>query len=235
MKQAVLGTSQEWLKYQYAFVPLMSDTKSLAETVAGRLLDLPTTRYFRRKARGGWTAPAVRRNVINSGGVVQSEEYTDTYMYERGGAWQITNPELYVQNLLGLADPFSTAWEKVPYSFVVDYFVPIGQWLHSVHTQTGVTYYNGYETLFVKRSGVFRKTAHTGTTNYSDSTEVVVYESYQHRRTVKAAEPSFSYTLANQPELSLTKVTNLFALFASNWLGGGAKTRQSASSSFRGD
>lgn len=38
------------------------------------------------------------------------------------------------------ADPFSTAWELVPFSFVIDWFVPVGTWLNALIPQQGQSY-----------------------------------------------------------------------------------------------
>lgn len=37
--------------------------------------------------------------------------------------------EVDIPQLSGLTDPLSIAWELVPYSFVADWFIPIGNWL----------------------------------------------------------------------------------------------------------
>lgn len=37
--------------------------------------------------------------------------------------------EVNVPQLVGLMDPLSVAWELVPFSFVLDWFLPIGSWL----------------------------------------------------------------------------------------------------------
>jgi len=37
--------------------------------------------------------------------------------------------EVDVPQLAGLQDPASVAWELLPWSFVVDWFIPIGNWL----------------------------------------------------------------------------------------------------------
>lgn len=43
----------------------------------------------------------------------------------------VSNPNLALANQLGLINPIATAWELVPYSFVVDWFVNVGQFLNS--------------------------------------------------------------------------------------------------------
>lgn len=68
---------------------------------------------------------------------------------------EVTNPNLFLANRMGLVNPASIAWELVPFSFVVDWFTNVGQIIesmtdfaglaivdsgYSVKTQTNMTY-----------------------------------------------------------------------------------------------
>lgn len=52
---------------------------------------------------------------------------------------------------LGLDDPLGLIWELTPYSFVVDWFLPVGQWLSSFRSIKGLTFQGGY--TYVKSQG----------------------------------------------------------------------------------
>lgn len=43
---------------------------------------------------------------------------------------EITNPNLWLANNLGLVNPATLVWELIPFSFVVDWFVNVGDFLH---------------------------------------------------------------------------------------------------------
>lgn len=43
----------------------------------------------------------------------------------------VENPNLALANQMGLINPASVAWELVPFSFVVDWFLPVGNFLNS--------------------------------------------------------------------------------------------------------
>jgi len=49
---------------------------------------------------------------------------------------------------LGITNPALVAWELVPYSFVIDWFLPIGNWLGTLDATLGVTFHSGYRTTF---------------------------------------------------------------------------------------
>jgi hypothetical protein len=45
---------------------------------------------------------------------------------------RISNPNAFLANQFGVANPLSVAWEAVPYSFVVDWFSNVGQCLNAM-------------------------------------------------------------------------------------------------------
>lgn len=50
----------------------------------------------------------------------------------------------------GITNPLLIAWELVPYSFVVDWFLPIGNWLDTFDATLGLTFHSGYRTVYFK-------------------------------------------------------------------------------------
>jgi hypothetical protein len=68
----------------------------------------------------------------------------------------ITNPNLYKANALGLINPASVVWELVPYSFVVDWFVPVGGFLSSFTWDVGLKILRPQRTLFCEVTNSYR-------------------------------------------------------------------------------
>jgi hypothetical protein len=50
----------------------------------------------------------------------------------------------------GLTSPVSLAWELIPFSFVVDWFLPIGSAIQAFSAFEGLTFMSGYKTYFTK-------------------------------------------------------------------------------------
>lgn len=50
----------------------------------------------------------------------------------------VSNPNLYLANTLGFVNPINVAWQLVPFSFVIDWFVPIGKFLANYTDLVGV-------------------------------------------------------------------------------------------------
>jgi hypothetical protein len=63
-----------------------------------------------------------------------------------GAEVHISNPNLYLANKLGFVNPAVIAWELVPFSFVVDWFVPVGNFLSQWTDFVGLSLQNGYTT-----------------------------------------------------------------------------------------
>lgn len=49
---------------------------------------------------------------------------------------------------LGLVNPLEIIWERVPYSFVVDWLLPVGNWLSALSGDFGYTFKHGFKSIF---------------------------------------------------------------------------------------
>lgn len=110
--------SDNWLQLQYGWLPLVSDVYDGAQFLAHHLNVPMTTR--------------MRVSKVHHFGKVHSQsvavEPIKTKFLQRKTIL-VDLIEKDVAKLAGLQDPLSVAWELVPYSFVVDWFIPIGQFL----------------------------------------------------------------------------------------------------------
>jgi hypothetical protein len=59
---------------------------------------------------------------------------------------QVTNPNMFLANQLGFLNPALVAWELVPFSFVVDWFVNVGAVISSMTDFMGCTLKDPYHT-----------------------------------------------------------------------------------------
>lgn len=50
----------------------------------------------------------------------------------------------------GFTNPINLAWEVLPFSFVVDWFLPIGPWLETLSAWNGLEFVGGSQTLFTR-------------------------------------------------------------------------------------
>ena len=76
----------------------------------------------------------------------------------------ITNPNANTFSSLGLANPALVAWELVPFSFVIDWVLPIGSWLTATGPLLGVNVEQVFTTYFSESS--YNTTGSTGSFGY---------------------------------------------------------------------
>jgi hypothetical protein len=118
--------SSNWLQLQYGWLPLVKDVFGAAKHLAW---------YLERDQ------PMVyRASLRKSGpGVSPSSSYTVSgSVYQRKSIKAIVT-RINQVSLLGLTDPASLAWEKLPWSFVADWFIPVGNYLEAVNLDRSLT------------------------------------------------------------------------------------------------
>jgi hypothetical protein len=115
-----VGTTlaRNWLQYQYGIKPLLNDVYNAAIHLA-HIASVPIQQSY-----------TVTRKVP---GEVSTQSPTNVAFADSFG-WTAKKihcilSEIDIVKMIGLTDPLSVAWEKLPYSFVADWFVPVGSFL----------------------------------------------------------------------------------------------------------
>jgi hypothetical protein len=129
---------QGYLEFQYGWLPLAKDLYALKD-VYNKGLDIPG--HFVRATR---TVKEGRSNRKAS----SSNYFKDCTDNGRGTfgteiVAAIDDASLQKLKMLGLVDPLALGWELVPYSFVVDWAMPIGNVLAARSAQAGLTFVGG--------------------------------------------------------------------------------------------
>jgi hypothetical protein len=125
-KSKLLGhpkdVAQNWLELQYGWLPLLKDVENAAQFLAHHY-NVPLQKVVRVSAKtklGGGYSSSSPSNVVPA--EIRAVEKVRIKAILR---------EKNVAMLAGLTDPLSIAWELTPYSFVADWFIPIGNWLQA--------------------------------------------------------------------------------------------------------
>jgi hypothetical protein len=111
--------SSNWLALQFGWLPLISDAYDSVSAFSNAYEDGSTIRLRSSahiKTPSGGNNAAVLQQAIDSYRV--RHVLVTSYVPTR---WE----------QFGLTDPVSIAWELVPFSFIADYFISIGDWLQS--------------------------------------------------------------------------------------------------------
>lgn len=112
LRQSDIGAF--WLQIQYGWKPLLSDIHEACKAYE-KSRSTAVVAVFR--------AQRTSKGISGTNSLGQPTRYTNTAKVK------IVVRELPWPTGLGLDDPLSIVWEIVPFSFVVDWFIPIGNYL----------------------------------------------------------------------------------------------------------
>lgn len=141
-----LDPTRRWLEYQYGWLPLLNDVHGAAEelrrkdrnalriTTKGKAFeDQPFSQVYREKAR--LEAPHMWSGQTRV-------EYRVSLTYVPSPSWWTALTRT------GFTNPLQLQWELVPFSFVVDWFLPIGNFLSSLDATAGYEFLGGSLTIY---------------------------------------------------------------------------------------
>lgn len=129
---------QEWLQLQYGWNPLMSDVYGSAKELQKSSTGKPNIKRVVGSAKDVF-------NVSDRSyyGVFTSNSHWQDIVQRHEKSvrciciWELQNPLLATLSSVGVTNPLELVWERVPYSFVVDWFLPIGNWLSTFDANLG--------------------------------------------------------------------------------------------------
>lgn len=139
-----VGTGKSWannyLEFHFGWAPLVADIYS-----AVNVLQAP---FNSGTAKGSSTIFTHTEQVLPLGQYSPSRwiDYYSTVRYQ--SEVRISNPNLWLANQLGLINPATWVYEKIPFSFVADWFFNVGQFLELGTDMMGLTLVNPFTTFF---------------------------------------------------------------------------------------
>jgi hypothetical protein len=129
-----------WLQLQYGWIPLMSD-------IMGALEEL------NKSSPGDLLFSVVGKSKSEDSDLrklfgMETSSYCilRTKIHEKCKVklwYKLNNPTLAELSSLGLINPAEIVWEVMRYSFVVDWFLPVGSWLSALTADLGYSFKGG--------------------------------------------------------------------------------------------
>jgi hypothetical protein len=144
--------AQSWLEYSYAWKPLLSDMYAQAENLATYLTEHS---YVVREARASAKTERTYFETVNQSSLLWKTTKRVKVMNRRSYVVRYRIPEgaKTVANVFGLENPALIAWELVPFSFVADWFLPIGSFLEGLTAYRGLEFAGG-TTTWTRRANI---------------------------------------------------------------------------------
>lgn len=144
--------AQDWLAFQYGWKPLLSDVQGLAEKLAQSHLQRPFYVDGRGSAKVARSSDLAKASNVNSLGAdvdwKETSYYTSSRCFLR---FKVDNEFARLGSETGISDPALLAWELLPYSFVVDWFYPVGTFLSRLSYDSGLQFLYGFCTTKSER------------------------------------------------------------------------------------
>jgi hypothetical protein len=143
---------QHWLELQYGWSPLMQD-------VQGSIHSLQTAVHKGERCHVTVKGAAKNdyvKNWTKTGPFSVTQEIRDEIhqSFKVALTYAQRNPLLAALSSLGLTNPAEIVWERLGFSFVVDWFLPIGGWLSTFDADFGFDYISGAKTEMTRVKGL---------------------------------------------------------------------------------
>lgn len=205
-----------WLELQYGWKPLLSDVHGAAKAIADR--DQDAGRY-RVTVKGNSKDSSVARNTRNNNGFNTVEFSTRSVRANCRLDYTVGDSSALSQaSSLGLLNPFSVAWEIVPFSFMIDWFLPIGDFLNVMDAALPYSFLGGYMTT-VTECGVIGNSRSTGATGYYGNVYAKSYD-YDYKRYALALSPLPSLPRIKPTTATPSNVASALSIIAGAFKGG---------------
>jgi hypothetical protein len=130
--------SDLWLEYNYGIKPILSDVHELQQAVHQTL---EQTHGISGVGTGISTADA---DFLWENTFFHKSKCVNSFRTQMNGI--MSNKLSYVLESAGLVNPISIAWELVPWSFAIDWFIPVGQTLQAMTAGYGLQDNGGWTT-----------------------------------------------------------------------------------------
>jgi len=138
--------SDAWLELQYGWLPLLSDAHGAVSVLSGEN-EREGPRRYRYHVIGKVREDRKKVDVLERDFYTTRIESMTMHMCKvRLDYEPDTTAPFQTLTQAGITNPLELAWELLPYSFVVDWFLPVGNWLSTLDATVGWKFLAGCQT-----------------------------------------------------------------------------------------
>jgi len=136
--------ANKWLEYQYGWKPLMGSIYDGMDRLKNGFRKKRYSNRFYARSRG--------QDQVTHHGTREAKftgwRHNLNHRYSVAGHcklwYEVENASVDKLDAAGLLNPLSVAWELVPFSFVFDWFAPVGNTLTALTATSGLRFVSGY-------------------------------------------------------------------------------------------
>lgn len=132
------AVAQGWLEGVYGWQPLIGDIRGACEEINRKRQDV-IYRMVEAEA-------SLKKETSTKVSTTYESYKTDSesrFMVKYAIYFSVTEPGFHTLSRLGISNLAATAWELVPWSFVVDWLLPVGDWINSWDATVGLQFSHG--------------------------------------------------------------------------------------------
>ncbi len=218
---AAKSVADNWLELQYGWKPLLQDIEGTLKSLSV-LQDTPgIVQSVAVSARAESDVRTTGLTVLNQSGLpnvryLQTRTRTDCKLKLR---FRLASPIRSFLAQTGFTNPINLVWEILPFSFVVDWFLPIGTYLEGFSAFDGLEFVDGSQTLFTKARTVSAVDVEAVSSFNSNSFQIE-HSRYEDEQVVVARTKLTSFPTQTFPQFkngfaSVTHAANAIALLKS--------------------
>lgn len=149
---SIRNIPNSWLELQYGWKPLMQDVHGAVTALNERERDGDA---YRATVKGQVKSDESRKFSLLGPAYMQYRGFLEASCGVKVRLdYELENPLLATLAQLGITNPAELVWELVPYSFVVDWFLPVGNYLSAFDAALGWRFKGGTCTLWARQKGV---------------------------------------------------------------------------------
>lgn len=211
---------KRWLEYKYGWMPLLMDVKGGAEAFAQHNLGGRPLKFTVSSSSQEEVSPVKVVNTTYSTGSVGTERWVtqQTKSHRVIMSFEVVNPNLSAAQQLGLTNPALVAWELIPFSFVFDWFISVGNYCQAVTAMQGLNLRRVSHSLKTLKNHSYSYSS----TNGSDASNVYYGIALAYmlnlkgfQRTVPVVDPLAIYPPVNSKAFDWQKMITSLALLRS--------------------
>lgn len=213
--------AENLLEMQYGWKPLLQDIIGAAEAFSRFMLandQLLSVRTSKRLSTNTVDLLTSGSATVGSRQTLSTTTVTFCVRYKVDNAVKA----LFAQT--GFTNPINLFWEVLPYSFLFDWFLPVGQMLEYLSAWDGMQFHSGFETRFTKQSTII-SVSYSGLLDPPhsppDGSMTAFYGSFSGERVLVDRIPLAGFPSMKMPTMknpfSATHALNALALFRANF------------------